>query len=98
MKKHRALVSNNTKMRCCGVILLTLISTYLSSVWPVQMSEIYTKISNGNIKNIQQAFQIVMPFGLIYLTAELLNISRRVLLDCIIAAHEAEIRENSVEL
>lgn len=84
-------------MRCCGVILLTLISAYLSSVWPVQMSEIYTKISNGNIKNIQQAFQIVMPFGLIYLTAELLNISRRVLLDCIIAAHEAEIRENSVE-
>lgn len=97
MKKYLILMSNATKIKCCGVIMLAMMSAYLASVWPVQLSEIYSQISSGEIESIVQGIQIVLPFGLIYLTAELLNIVRRVLLDCIIASHEAETRKSSVE-
>lgn len=36
-------------------------------------------------------------FGLIYLAAESITIFRRVLLDCVIASHESEVRENTIE-
>ena len=39
----------------------------------------------------------IVSFGLIYLSAECIAIVRRVALDCIIASHESEIREFSIE-
>ena len=92
-----SLIGKGMKLKCAGVILLALISSLLASMWPVQLGELYTNISSGEIGSIAQGFTAVAAFGLIYLAAECITVFRRVLLDCIIATHEAELRENSVE-
>ena len=97
MKKYLYLISARTKIKCVGVISLAIISSVLASVWPVKLGELYTDISNGLIGSVSQGAVALATFGLIYLFAECFTIVRRVLLDCIIATHEAEIRENSIE-
>lgn len=97
MKKYLRLMSNKTKCKCCGVILLALASAVLASLWPVKLGELYTTISNGTIMTIAQGTIPVIAFGLIYLSAECIAIIRRVALDCIIAFHESEVREFSIE-
>ena len=97
MKKYLAIMSKNTKLKCIGVIALAFISSFLSSVWPVRLGALYTNISNGSIGTITQGAVAILTFGLIYLASECITIVRRVLLDCIIATHEAEVRAYSVE-
>lgn len=97
MKGYFSLISIGTKVKCLGVLLLALVSSILASIWPIQLGEIYSKISDGKISSVEQGFATVVLFGFVYLTAECITIVRRVLLDCIIAQHEAEIRGNSVE-
>lgn len=97
MKKYLGLISPRIKWRCLGVIFMALISSTLASVWPVKLGELYTGISNGKYVTVSQCFKAVAVFGLIYLSAECVVILRRVMLDCIIASHEAEIREKSIE-
>lgn len=92
-----SLIGRGTKLKCAGIVLLALVSSVLASTWPVRLGELYTKISGGEIGSIAQGITGVAVFGLIYLAAECITIARRVLLDCIIATHEAELRENSVE-
>ncbi len=92
-----SLIGRGTKFKCAGVVLLALVSSVLASTWPVRLGELYTKISGGEIGSITQGITSVATFGLIYLAAECITIIRRVLLDCIIATHEAELREHSVE-
>lgn len=79
------------------VIVLVFISSMFASIWPVRLGELYTNISNGVISTIAQSVLPVVTFGLIYLSAECITIIRRVILDCIIASHESEIREYSIE-
>ena len=97
MKKYLTLMSKKTKIKCCGVVLLALASAVLASIWPVRLGELYTTISGGTIRTIAQGAMPVISFGLIYLSAECIAIVRRVALDCIIASHESEIREFSIE-
>ena len=97
MKKYLSIMSKRTKWKCVGVIALAFISSVLASVWPVRLGELYTNISNGAISSIVQGAMVVIAFGLIYLSAECITIVRRVMLDCIIATHESEIREFSIE-
>lgn len=97
MNKYLNLMSTKTKMKCVGIIFLAVVSSVLASVWPVKLGELYTDISTGGIGNIAQGGIALVTFGFVYLLAECLTILRRVLLDCIIATHEAEIREHSVE-
>ena len=97
MKKYLTLMNKKTKIKCCGVVLLALVSAVLASTWPVRLGELYTTISNGTIRTIAQGAMSIVVFGLIYLSAECIAIVRRVALDCIIASHEAEIRELSIE-
>ena len=97
MKKYLDLISARTKIKCVGVISLAIISSVLASVWPVKLGELYTDISNGLIGSVSQGAVALATFGLIYLFAECFTIVRRVLLDCIISTHEAEVRENSIE-
>ena len=95
--KYFKLMSNKTKMKCLGIIGMAMISSMLASVWPVELGKIYTEISGGRIATIAQGVVTIATFGLIYLAAECITILRRVLMDCIIATHEAEVRETSVE-
>lgn len=97
MKKYLKLMSLKTKLKCAGIIILAIVSSLLASIWPVKLGELYTDISNGSISSIVQGGRALATFGFIYLFAECITILRRVLLDCIVATHESEIRENSIE-
>lgn len=97
MKKYLNLMSAKTKLKCVGVVILAIVSSILASVWPVKLGKLYTDISNGSIGTVAQGGVALVTFGLIYLLAECITIIRRVMLDCIIATHEAEVRENSIE-
>ena len=97
MKKYLSIMSKQTKLKCVGVIIMAFISSLLASVWPVRLGVLYTSISNGTIRTIAQGLAAILTFALIYLASECITIIRRVLLDCIIAMHESEIRENSIE-
>lgn len=97
MKKYLSIMSGKTKWKCIGVIALAAISSILASVWPVKLGELYTNISTGIIKTLAQSASAIAMFGLIYLSAECISIIRRVALECIIATHESELREFSIE-
>lgn len=97
MNRYLKLMTNKTKLKCAGIIALAMISSVLASIWPVKLGELYTDISGGKISGVSQGIIAIATFGLIYFSAECITILRRVLLDCIIATHEAEIRETSVE-
>lgn len=97
MNKYLKLMTYKTKLKCMGIIALAMISSVLASIWPVKLGELYTDISGGKITGISQGIVAIATFGLIYFSAECITILRRVLLDCVIATHEAEVREVSVE-
>lgn len=97
MNRYLKLMTNKTKLKCAGIIALAMISSVLASIWPIKLGELYTDISGGKISGVSQGIVAIATFGLIYFSAECITILRRVLLDCIIATHEAEIRETSVE-
>ncbi len=97
MKKYLNLMSTKTKMKCAGVMLLAVLSAIFASVWPVKLGAIYNEVSAGKISNLTQGMMMIVTFALMYLMAECISILRRVALDCIVASHEAEIRESSIE-
>ncbi|MGX8705115.1 MAG: ATP-binding cassette domain-containing protein [bacterium] len=92
-----SLIGRGTKLKCVGVVLLAMVGSVLATLWPVQLGRLYTDISGGEIDSIHRGLAAVAIFGIVYLAAECVTIVRRVLLDCIIATHEAELRESSVE-
>lgn len=97
MKKYLAIMSKKTKLKCLGAIILAFISALLASIWPVKLGELYTSISDSTISSFAQGAVAIFTFGLIYVSAECISIIRRVMLDCIIATHESEVREHSIE-
>lgn len=97
MKKYLELIAVETKIKCVGIIGLAFVSALLGSIWPVKLGELYTSISNGTISDVSQGISAVVAFGFTYLLAEIITTFRRVALDCVIADHEAGIREKSVE-
>ncbi len=97
MKNYLTLMSRKTKIKCFGIILLALICAVLTSIWPVLLGELYTAISNGSIKTIEQGLGDLVLFAFVYLLAECITIVRRVAIDCTIASHESEVRDYSIE-
>lgn len=97
MKKYFSIISRKTIWRCLGVLVLALIGSILASSWPVLLANIYTDISTGQITTLQQGLFTIATFGIVYLIAECITILRRVLLDCVIADHESEVRQSSIE-
>lgn len=97
MKEYFSIMSRKTKLKCGGIVVLAFVSSVLASIWPVRLSKLYTDISDGAISTIVQGVMAVVTFGLIYLSAECITIIRRIMLDCVIASHESELREYSIE-
>lgn len=97
MKKYLSIMSLQTKLKCVGVIILAFVSSLLASIWPVKLGELYTNISGSVIRSVAQGATAILSFALIYLASECITIVRRVLLDCIIATHESDVRERSIE-
>ena len=96
MKKYFSIMSRKTKLKCVGVLVLAFVSSLLASIWPTKLGELYTSISCGAIQSFSQGAVALLTFGLVYLASECITIVRRVLLDCIIASHEADVREHGV--
>ena len=97
MKKYLSIMSTQTKLKCAGVIILAFVSSLLASIWPVKLGKLYTNISGGAIHTVTQGAKAILFFALIYLSSECISILRRVLLDCIIATHESDVRERCIE-
>ncbi len=97
MNKYLALLSPKTKMRCFGIVLLAIISSVLASIWPVCLGKIYTAITEGKISTLSQGGAVIAVFGIVVFLSESIAIVRRVLMDCIIASHEADLRATSIE-
>lgn len=97
MKRYLSLMSGRTKLKCIAVIALAGGSALLASMYPVKLSQIYNTIASSEITTITEVATAILTFGLIYLGAECVTILRRVLLDCVIASHEAQVRERSVD-
>ena len=45
-------MSKKTILGCLGVMVAALLGSYLSSLWPVRLSSIYSSISDGAIFDI----------------------------------------------
>ncbi len=97
MKKYLSLMSTKTKVKCAGVMLLAILSAMFASVWPVKLGEIYNEVSAGKVSALSEGIPMIATLAFVYLMAECISIIRRVALDCIVASHEAEIRESSIE-
>lgn len=97
MRKFFKIMSGKTKFKCFGVMILALISSLLSSIWPVRLGGLYTNISNGNICSVSDGIMAITIFGAYYFAAEIISIIRRVIIDCIIASNEAALRNNSID-
>ena len=97
IKMMKQIMSKKTKIKCVGVVLLAFVGSLLATVWPVRLGDLYTNISKGNIYSIKKGVMAVSTFALIYLLAEIVTIIRRVCIDCIVATHEAEIRDLTIK-
>ena len=97
VQNYLSVMSRSTKFKCLGVLALALAGSFLASLWPVRLGKVYTAISDGRIATLAQGAGAILTFGLIYLAAEWVAIFRRVMLDCVVATHEAEVRDLCVE-
>ena len=85
-------MSTRTITGCISVLILATVGANLTARWPVMLGNLCSGITNGTPSR-----NVLFIFAAVCLGAVIVNIARRVLLDCVIAAHEAEIRENSLE-
>ena len=96
MKKLASLFSRGSVLQCIGIIVLAAGASLLASIWPVRLGELYTGISNGKLSMLSAGFSAILAFGVMYAGAELLSIARRLWLDNLITAVEADLRARSV--
>lgn len=96
MKRIVKMISTRTKIKCMGVILLAAVSALLGSLWPVKLGDLYTSISGGAYATVVQGLGPILMFGAVYLLAEIMTSLRRVALERVVTAQEAEVREQSL--
>lgn len=92
LKKYISLMSRRTVIGCISVLILAAVGANLTARWPVMLGNLCNNITNGKTSD-----SMLFIFAGVCLGAVFVNIFRRVLLDCVIAVHEAEIREESLE-
>ncbi len=92
LKKYLSLMSKRTIAGCISVLILAAVGANLTARWPVILGNLCNDITNGETSG-----SMLFIFAGVCLGAVFVNIFRRVLLDCVIAVHEAEIREDSLE-
>lgn len=97
MIKYLSLISKKARWCCAGILVLAVIGAVMASVWPVQLANLYSAISAGQIDSLKAGSAALGILGVTYLASECVAIIRRVLIDCVIANHESEIRQSSIE-
>ncbi len=89
-------LTTNQKISCVLVIILAALSAFLTSLWPVLLSDIYDNISTGKILDISSGLISFLTFGITFTIAELCTILRRVWTDQIGVSYEKHLRELSM--
>ena len=54
VQNYLSVMSRSTKIKCLGVLALALAGSFLASLWPVRLGEVYTAISDGRISTLAQ--------------------------------------------
>lgn len=54
VQNYLSVMSRSTKFKCLGVLALALAGSFLASLWPVRLGEVYTAISDGRISTLAQ--------------------------------------------
>lgn len=94
--KYFFLMSTKTKIKCGGIILLAFAGAFLASLWPVLLGNFFSDLTSGTINTFRNGVAALTALSLLCLSAESITILRRVLMDCIIASHEAELRSKTI--
>jgi len=91
-----SLLERKTINYCLFATGLACFGSFFATSWPIKLGELYGNITNGSINSLIKGIVPIITFGLIYLASECLSVVRRVILDCIIASHEANTREKTI--
>ena len=94
--KYFFLMSTKTKIKCGGIILLAFAGAFLASLWPVLLGNFFSDLTSGTINTFRNGVAALTALSLLCLSAESITILRRVLMDCIIASHESELRSKTI--
>ena len=73
------LMNGRIKAHMALVVALTLVASYLASVWPVLLADIYNGISNGSIATLEVAAPMLAVFGVVLAASSVIGEFRRVL-------------------
>lgn len=87
------LMNGRIKAHMALVVALTLMASYLASVWPVLLADIYNGISNGSIATLEVAAPMLAVFGVVLAASSVIGEFRRVLAEFVSASFEAQTRE-----
>lgn len=87
------LMNGRIKAHMALVVALTLVASYLASVWPVLLADIYNGISNGSIATLEVAAPMLAVFGVVLAASSVIGEFRRVLAEFVSASFEAQTRE-----
>lgn len=94
--KYLSLMSTKTKVKCVGIILLAFAGAFLASLWPVLLENFFSDLTSGTTGTFRDGMAALAGLLFLYLAAESIAILRRVLMDCIIASHESELRTKTI--
>lgn len=87
------LMNGRIKAHMALVVALTLVASYLASVWPVLLADLYNGISNGSIATLEVAAPMLAVFGVVLAASSVIGELRRVLAEFVSASFEAQTRE-----
>lgn len=87
------LMNGRIKAHMALVVALTLVASYLASVWPVLLADLYNGISNGSIASLEVAAPMLAVFGVVLAASSVIGEFRRVLAEFVSASFEAQTRE-----
>lgn len=87
------LMNGRIKAHMTLVVALTLVASYLASVWPVLLADLYNGISNGSIATLEVAAPMLAVFGVVLAASSVIGEFRRVLAEFVSASFEAQTRE-----
>ena len=91
------LMNGRIKAHMALVVALTLVASYLASVWPVLLADIYNGISNGSIATLEVAAPMLAVFGVVLAASSVIGEFRRVLAEFVSASFEAQTRETGFD-
>lgn len=78
--KYLSLMSTKTKIKCGGIILLAFAGAFLASIWPVHLGNFFSDLTSGSTSASLDGVTALIALSLLYLSAESIAISRRVLM------------------